>query len=94
MNAYTDTLWHGASWYPELWPDAADSDLAQTSNPGLHCLRPGDPVWIDTPYAGVEGHAGPPISAERIALPSIRAFAVIESMTSLKKHPAASLATP
>lgn len=42
---YTDTLWHGASWYPELWPDDLDTDLAKMHELGLNCLRLGDSVW-------------------------------------------------
>lgn len=45
MKSYTDTLWHGASWYPELWPDDIDADLAKMRELGLNCLRLGDSVW-------------------------------------------------
>lgn len=43
--SYTDTIWHGASWYPELWPDDLDADLSKMSELGLNCLRLGDSVW-------------------------------------------------
>ncbi len=42
---YTDTIWHGASWYPEIWPDKIDEDLSKMREIGLNCLRLGDSVW-------------------------------------------------
>lgn len=45
MKNYTDKMLHGVSWYPELWPDDLDSDLAQMRELGLNCLRLGDSVW-------------------------------------------------
>ncbi len=44
-TAYTDTLWHGTSWYPELWPDHIDEDLTKMQELGLNCLRLGDSIW-------------------------------------------------
>jgi len=44
-NNYTDELWHGVSWYPELWPEHLDTDLAGMRELGLNCLRLGDSVW-------------------------------------------------
>ncbi len=44
-STYTDTIWHGASWYPELWPDDLDADLSKMSELGLTCLRLGDSIW-------------------------------------------------
>ena len=26
MYNYTDNLWHGAFWYPDLWPDDRDTN--------------------------------------------------------------------
>lgn len=42
---YTDILWHGASWYPELWPEQVDADLGKMAELGLNCLRLGDSIW-------------------------------------------------
>ena len=44
-SSYTDNLWHGASWYPEIWPDQINEDLAKMRELGLNCLRLGDSVW-------------------------------------------------
>lgn len=44
-TVYTDHLWHGVSWYPELWPDRLDEDLAKMGELGLNCLRLGDSIW-------------------------------------------------
>lgn len=38
-------IWHGAAWYPELWPDRVDEDLRLMADAGINLVRVGEFAW-------------------------------------------------
>ncbi len=42
---FCDHIWHGAAYYPELWPDRVDEDLGLMKEAGLDLVRVGEFAW-------------------------------------------------
>ncbi len=40
-----DTIWHGAAYYPELWPDTMEQDIALMKEAGINMVRIAEFAW-------------------------------------------------